>query len=125
MRTTHPRRHYLLFIHPRILSRYLLTYDPLAFHAYLETIIASNSTSTSGGPARQHHSPWLLTDAANVIFKVTKRRCYTHVSFGSGSSESRLGVINVVDDDQGGEGEDDAWDAVDEIEGYVRVKRSD
>jgi hypothetical protein len=48
-----------------------------------------------------------------------------HVS--SGSSESRLDVINVVDDDEGGEGEgeDDAWDAVDEIEGYVGVKRSD
>ena len=43
----------------------------------------------------------------------------------SGSSVSRLGIINVVDDDEGGEGEDDAWDAVDEIEGYVGVKRSD
>jgi hypothetical protein len=51
-----------------------------------------------------------VTDAANV---------------SSGSSESRACAINFVDDDENGEGEDDVWDAVDEIEGYVGVKRSD
>ncbi|KIM83728.1 hypothetical protein PILCRDRAFT_97161 [Piloderma croceum F 1598] len=102
----------------RRLLTYLLTYDPLAFHAYLETIIASNSTSASGGP-RQHQSPWLLTDAANIIFKVAKRRCYTH---SSGSTlvkrKEASPVINLVDDDE----EEDAWDALDEIEGRVGVK---
>ncbi|KIM73439.1 hypothetical protein PILCRDRAFT_829181, partial [Piloderma croceum F 1598] len=103
----------------RRLLTYLLTYDPRAFHAYLETIIDSNSTSASGGP-RQHQSPWLLTDAANVIFKVAKRRCDTH---SSGSTPVKrkapsAPVINLVDDDE----EEDAWDALDEIEGRVGVK---
>jgi len=31
-------------------------------------------------------------------------------------------VINLI---EGGDGKEDAWDAVDEIERYVRVKRSD
>jgi DNA excision repair protein ERCC-4 len=48
------------------LYRYLLTYDALSFHAYLETLIASP----------QPKSPWLLTDHANTIFQLAKRRCY-------------------------------------------------
>ncbi|KIM71372.1 hypothetical protein PILCRDRAFT_830383 [Piloderma croceum F 1598] len=102
----------------RRLLTYLLTYDPLAFHAYLEMIIASNSTSASGGP-RQHQSPWLLTDAANVIFKVAKRRCYTHSS-GSSPTKRKAAptIINLVDDDE----EEDAWNALDEIQGQVGVK---
>ena len=36
----------------RLLS-YLLTYDALAFHAYLETLIAAN-TANEAGNARQH-----------------------------------------------------------------------
>ncbi|KAH9934024.1 uncharacterized protein BXZ73DRAFT_89675 [Epithele typhae] len=59
----------------RRLLAYLLTYDALAFHAYLETLIASNTTNDAGN-ARQNQSPWMLTDAANVIFQYAKRRCY-------------------------------------------------
>ncbi|KAI0699621.1 hypothetical protein C8T65DRAFT_659230 [Cerioporus squamosus] len=59
----------------RRLLTYLLTYDALAFHAYLETLITSNSTSESGN-ARQNQSPWMLTDAANIIFQYARRRCY-------------------------------------------------
>jgi len=40
--------------------------------------------------------------------------------FWSGSSELRPRV-----EDEGGDGKEDVWEAVDEIEGYVRVKRSD
>lgn len=93
--------------------RYLLTYDPLAFHAYLETIIASNSASASGG-TRQHQSPWLLTDAANIIFKVAKRRCYTLSSTSKSKVQTPL-VIDLVDDD-------DVWDVLDEIEGHIGTK---
>lgn len=57
---------------------YLLTYDALSFHAYLETLIASNS-ATASGAARQNQSPWLFTDAANVIFQSAKRRCYVTI----------------------------------------------
>ncbi|OBZ77924.1 hypothetical protein A0H81_01639 [Grifola frondosa] len=48
----------------RLLS-YLLTYDALAFHAYLKTLIASN-TYTDSGAARQHQSSLLLTHASNI-----------------------------------------------------------
>lgn len=91
----------------------MLTYDPLAFHAYLETIIASNSTTASGGK-KQNQSPWLLTDAANVIFKVAKRRCYTTSAVPT-SKQKKPEVIDLVDDEE-------AWDALDEIEG--RSKRN-
>jgi DNA excision repair protein ERCC-4 len=84
---------------------YLLTYDPLQFHAYLETLISANSTSNSGGP-KQPHSPWLLTDAANVIFQVAKRRCYVMTST---SQEAPVPVIDVA-------GDEDAWAALDEVE---------
>ncbi|TDL21605.1 hypothetical protein BD410DRAFT_815247 [Rickenella mellea] len=94
----------------RRLLTYLLTYDSLAFHAYLETIVASNSTSASGAP-RQNQSPWLFMDAANTIFQTAKRRCYlsTSLSRGNGSATAP----HPVDDD------DDAWEALDEIHGTV------
>jgi DNA excision repair protein ERCC-4 len=87
------------------LHSYLLTYDPLQFHAYLETLIAANSTSASGG-AKQHHPPWLLTDAANVIFQVAKRRCYTVTST---SRQAPAPVFDLVNDD-------DDWEVLDEVE---------
>lgn len=89
-----------------------MTYDPLQFHAYLETLIASNSVSASGGP-KQHQSPWLLTDAANIIFQVAKRRCYT---ITSASKTLPPPDINLVDDD-------DVWQALDEIEGGPSVDK--
>ncbi|TFK38811.1 hypothetical protein BDQ12DRAFT_683398 [Crucibulum laeve] len=95
----------------RLLS-YLLTYDALAFNAYLESLISS-STSHSGGP-KIHHSPWMLTDAANVIFQEAKRRCYV-MSERNGKQKQKQKqkepeVIDLVDDE-------DAWAALDEIEG--------
>ncbi|EPQ51671.1 hypothetical protein GLOTRDRAFT_117975 [Gloeophyllum trabeum ATCC 11539] len=89
----------------RRLLMYLLTYDALAFHAYLETIVTSNITGAGGGQ-RQHQSPWLLTDAANVIFQVAKRRCYTL------SRKAPLAPATELDlaDDE------DAWAALDEVE---------
>jgi DNA excision repair protein ERCC-4 len=54
--------------------RYLLSYDAVSFHSYLETIIASNSTAK--GTAKQNQSPWLFLDAANTLFQSAKRRAY-------------------------------------------------
>lgn len=59
----------------RNLLNYLLTYDSVTFNSYLETILAS-STTTSKGTARQNQSAWLFMDAANVIFHEAKRRVY-------------------------------------------------
>ncbi|KAG6890517.1 hypothetical protein C0995_007716 [Termitomyces sp. Mi166 len=90
----------------RRLLYYLLTYDPLHFHAFLETLIASNTTTASGN-AKQHQSPWLLTDAAHIIFHVAKRRCYTVSAASKIQSQQQA---DVADDD-------DAWAVLDEIEG--------
>nr|WJN24990.1 single-stranded DNA endonuclease [Pseudozyma pruni] len=59
----------------RNLLNYLLTYDCVTFNSYLETILAS-STTTSKGTARQNQSAWLFMDAANVIFHEAKKRVY-------------------------------------------------
>nr|CDI54021.1 related to RAD1-component of the nucleotide excision repairosome [Melanopsichium pennsylvanicum 4] len=57
------------------MTSYLLTYDCVTFNTYLETILAS-STTTSKGTTRQNQSAWLFMDAANVIFHEAKRRVY-------------------------------------------------
>ncbi|KZT25479.1 hypothetical protein NEOLEDRAFT_1178275 [Neolentinus lepideus HHB14362 ss-1] len=98
----------------RMLLTYLLSYDALAFHAYLETIIASNTTGAGGGQ-KQHQSPWLLTDAANVIFQVAKRRCYT-LSRKLTLPPSSANEIDLADDEE-------AWAALDEVEFGASARR--
>ncbi|EGN92951.1 hypothetical protein SERLA73DRAFT_127060 [Serpula lacrymans var. lacrymans S7.3] len=92
----------------RQLLNYLLTYDSLSFHAYLEALVASNTINATGN-ARQHQSPWMLTDAANVIFQTAKRRCYT-VTSAKRKSTAESSNADVLDDA-------DAWDALYEAEG--------
>ncbi|KAL1915153.1 uncharacterized protein VTP21DRAFT_7634 [Calcarisporiella thermophila] len=58
----------------RRLLTHLLSYDCVTFNSLLETILASNIPSSTG--TRWNHSPWLLTDAANVIFSEAKNRLY-------------------------------------------------
>ncbi|KZT37318.1 hypothetical protein SISSUDRAFT_987932 [Sistotremastrum suecicum HHB10207 ss-3] len=89
----------------RQLLTYLLTYDSIDFHAYLETIIAANTTNEKG-VAKVHQSPWLMTDASNVIFSVAKRRCYISTPKGKRREEA-------IDIDQ------DEWDALNEAEGWT------
>lgn len=93
-------------------GRYLLNYDPLAFHAYLETIIASNAQSASGN-SRQNHSPWLLTDAAHIIFETAKKRCYVLRESPENITSTPKDVIEISDDE-------DEWEALEEAEGIVR-----
>ncbi len=49
----------------------------------------------------------MVTDAANIIFQVAKRRCYTM------SSNQKAAERQVIDVDEEG------WDALDEIHGIV------
>ncbi|PPQ88277.1 hypothetical protein CVT25_005440 [Psilocybe cyanescens] len=92
----------------RRLLYYLLTYDALQFHSYLESLIAANTVTAAGG-AKQHQSPWMLTDAANIIFQSAQRRCFT---ISSTSKKVVAPVIDLTEDD-------DAWAALDEAEGVV------
>ncbi|KAJ6562354.1 hypothetical protein B0H19DRAFT_1144218 [Mycena capillaripes] len=96
----------------RRLLLYLLTYDPLQFHAYLETLIATNTVTVMG--VRQNRSPWMISDAAHIIFEVAKRRCYTI------SSTAKLsgGLPPQTPDD-----DNDEWNTMDEIAGQVGEKR--
>ncbi|KAI0763850.1 hypothetical protein BD413DRAFT_698917 [Trametes elegans] len=96
----------------RRLLAYLLTYDALAFHAYLETLIAANTTADSGA-ARQHQSPWMLTDAAHTIFSYAKRRCYVMNPVPKPAQPPPAQVIDVVDDE-------DEWAVLDEMEAAAR-----
>lgn len=102
----------------RLTNRYLLTYDPLAFHSYLETIIASNSISAAGN-ARHNQSPWLLTDAAHIIFSSAKRRCYTldQITSSSANASPQPRVEDELDDEEG-------WNALDEME-FGRLNQTD
>jgi DNA excision repair protein ERCC-4 len=90
------------------LSRYLLTYDAVAFLGYLDTIQAANSITTAKGSAN-HQSPWLLTNQAGIIFREGKRRCYTLASTKQLQSAQQ-------DEDE------EAWEALDEIEGIIGGK---
>lgn len=103
--------HLLLLCFPELKPcfRYLLTYDPLAFHAYLESVIASNSTTASGGVrANEHKSQWLFTDAADIVFRQAKRRCYVN------NAPSKPKQVFDIDDEE-------AWAALDEAEGRVPI----
>jgi DNA excision repair protein ERCC-4 len=92
---------------PTDLTSYLLSYDALSFHAYLETIVESNTISTRSGGPKVHQSPWLLTDAANIIFEVAKRRCFII----SALPKETVVAPQLMDiDDQ------DTWDLLDEFE---------
>ncbi|KAJ7088830.1 hypothetical protein B0H15DRAFT_840898 [Mycena belliarum] len=92
----------------RRLLLYLLTYDPLQFHAYLETLIATNTITVLG--VKQNRSPWMMSDAAHIIFEVAKRRCYT-ISSTEKLSEG-LPPQNPDDDDE-------LWAALDDFTGQV------
>ncbi|KAF9561500.1 hypothetical protein CPC08DRAFT_707327 [Agrocybe pediades] len=96
----------------RRLLYYLLTYDALQFHNYLETLIEANTVTVTGG-VKQHQSPWMLTDAANIIFQSAQRRCYTITS----TAKPKTSVIDLTEDDE-------AWEALYEAEG-IQVVPSD
>ncbi|RKP23345.1 hypothetical protein SYNPS1DRAFT_30917 [Syncephalis pseudoplumigaleata] len=60
----------------RQLLVYLISYDCVAFNAYLDTLVASQSSSTSIGGYSQPPSLWMMMDAANVLFNTARERVY-------------------------------------------------
>lgn len=60
--------------------RYLLSYDAITFHSYLEAILTAATPPPGSGPSTNprgvNQSPWLYLDAANTLFHVAKRRAY-------------------------------------------------
>jgi len=61
----------------RDMLSYLVTYDAVSFHQYLEGILATQSSGAGAiGMGRVNQSPWLFLDAAQTIFATAKRRAY-------------------------------------------------
>lgn len=94
----------------------LLTEDAFAFQQYLEGLIDANTTNEAGN-ARHNQSPWMLTEAANVIFQYAKRRCYTI------AQKTKTPASASVEENE------DEWDAIRELEGVAssrsRAKRDE
>ncbi|KAJ1972663.1 DNA repair protein RAD16 [Dimargaris verticillata] len=57
----------------RRLVTYMVDYDCVTFYEFLETLMASNTTATH---ASSTPSPWLMTDAADVLFQTARNRVY-------------------------------------------------
>ncbi|KAJ3996766.1 hypothetical protein F5050DRAFT_1757129 [Lentinula boryana] len=90
----------------RRLLGYLLVYDPLQFHSFCQSLVeAVTSNSTESGSGK---SQWMLTDAANIVFQAAKKRCFVDVPVQEQPEQTE--VIDLDDDDE-------AWDAVFELEG--------
>ncbi|KAM3586780.1 DNA repair protein RAD16 [Umbelopsis sp. WA50703] len=58
----------------RQLLTYLAGYDCVTFYSFLQTIMAANTPSD--GKLLANQSPWLLMDAANIIFSLSKKRFF-------------------------------------------------
>ncbi|KAG9077547.1 hypothetical protein FRC06_008852 [Ceratobasidium sp. 370] len=92
----------------------LLSYDCVALHAYLETIVAANSEKSktgAGGVKRANQSPWLYTDAANVLLTSARRRCYVNIA-PEHQARARAGAQM-----------DEEWAVLDEMEGRTDANR--
>ncbi|KAG8694657.1 hypothetical protein FRC09_009707 [Ceratobasidium sp. 395] len=92
----------------------LLSYDCVALHAYLETIVAANSEKSktgAGGVKRANQSPWLYTDAANVLLTSARRRCYVNAA-PEHQARAKAGAQM-----------DEEWALLDEMEGRTDSAR--
>lgn len=79
-------------------------YDPLDFHSYLETIVASNTPSSNTLFSQKEQPPWLTTDAAHTIITAARRRCYVENPLPSGKQNSN-------------DSHDAEWEVLNELEG--------
>ncbi|CAO1631937.1 unnamed protein product [Jaminaea pallidilutea] len=61
----------------RLLLNYLLSYDAVQFHEYLEALRAEHTSALSNLLNRHQQMPdWMLLDAANTIFNQARARAY-------------------------------------------------
>lgn len=74
----------------RELLDYLISYDCVSFVQYLDFLLTSQTTSSSG-KTRQNQSPWLFMDAANIVFAEAKAR----VMVGAVSKEAPTTAAKV------------------------------
>ncbi|CAK5275661.1 unnamed protein product [Mycena citricolor] len=96
----------------RRLLGYLLSYDVFQFHAYLETLLATNTFTELG--VKHNKSAWMISEEAHVIFEVAKRRCYLITS-----TAKLVGGLPPVAQDN----DDEDWDVLDDVTGQQGDKK--
>lgn len=69
------------------------------------------------GGLKVHQSPWVLTDAANIIFEVAKRRCFITTAPPKEKEVAIPAPVMDVDDE-------DAWEVLDELDGMSTETKS-
>lgn len=96
--------------HSRGPKSYLLSYDPITFLSYLETIRSSsvNNPKTPGAAKQLTSNTWLMTDAANIMFTAARQRCYAMRPRAAEAAPSR------EDREM-----DEAWNIMAEMEGLT------
>jgi DNA excision repair protein ERCC-4 len=96
--------------------RYLLSYDSITFHSYLEAILTAATPKATKGPSANprttNESPWLYLDAANTLFHVAKRRAYIPPP----RKKKAPPPAAVVNETGGGGGDEDEEEALREAE---------
>ncbi|KAF9269268.1 hypothetical protein L218DRAFT_917010 [Marasmius fiardii PR-910] len=95
----------------RRLVSYLLSYDPLQFHGYCQSLLATIN-EPEGGNMPTRPSEWMMTDSANTIFELAKSRCFITAPVPEQPAPNDNEVIDLIDDD-------DVWDALNEAEGLT------
>ncbi|KAL0062171.1 DNA repair protein RAD16 [Marasmius tenuissimus] len=98
----------------RRLVSYLLTYDPLQFHSFCQSLLAAIN-EPEGGSYAAPKSEWMMTDSATTIFELAKARCFLNVPEPEAPPPPTL---HEVDDE-------DIWDAFDEAQGTLKDKNKD
>ncbi|KAG7090371.1 hypothetical protein E1B28_009490 [Marasmius oreades] len=98
----------------RKLVTYLLSYDPLQFHTYCQSLLASINEPESRGTGTGRTSEWMMTDSASTIFQLAKNRCFITIAEPEEFQKDNRPptVVDLIDDE-------DIWDAVNEAEGLV------
>ncbi len=76
------------------LLKYLVSYDCVSFYSVLKAILAANAAVTGSGMSAVAGSPWLLLDAAQVVFQRAKERVYTTGRPGGGAGGG--GALNII-----------------------------
>lgn len=84
----------------RIMLEYLLQYDCVTFNTYIENILAANNPTgpllggiTNAAVRADQQSPWLLLDAADTIFRISRERVFKRITENEANSVSAFSAI--------------------------------
>ncbi|KAI9012720.1 hypothetical protein BC832DRAFT_589708 [Gaertneriomyces semiglobifer] len=86
----------------RKLLGYLVSYDCVSFHRFVEALVVSNrlEVSKSAFHSESSQSQWLLLDAAHTVLSGARQRVFTRVAGAPGDLEKGIppGVVPVLEE---------------------------